>query len=375
MVELTVQDDIEHWRPIDAIESEQETLDRIAAAKSQLGARLRILGHHYQRDEVLAFADRSGDSYGLSRYAAQERAADYIVFCGVHFMAETADILTDDEQAVILPDLSAGCSMADMAALSQVRRAFRQIRDATGEPPLPLTYINSSADIKAFCGEQGGAVCTSSNAANALAWGWQSARRILFLPDEHLGRNTAYKLGVPLEQMAVWDPWQPCGGAEAEQLANTRIILWRGYCSVHQRFLPEHVAFFRERYPDARIIVHPECSFEVVQAADEAGSTDYIIKRITRAAEEEPGSRWAVGTEHHLVGRLQKRFRERLNISNLAFTTCNCATMTRIDPLDLAEVLERLLYGEATNRIRVRDDVKRWARVALERMLEIAGGN
>lgn len=375
MAEHTVTSDQELWDVVEEIETTPETLARIAEAKISLGKRLLILGHHYQRDEIIAFADRTGDSYGLSAYAAKEREAEFIVFCGVHFMAETADILTTDSQAVILPDLSAGCSMADMATLSQVKRAFRQIKELCGEAPVPLTYMNSSAEIKAFCGEQNGAVCTSSNAEAALKWGWLLGNRILFLPDEHLGRNTAYKLGIPLSEMVVWDPLQPYGGVTKKQLMEAKIILWRGYCSVHQRFLPNHIDYFREQFSDTKVIVHPECRFEVVQKADFAGSTDYIIKRIAKAAEEEKGSRWAIGTEHHLVGRLQKQYNGILHISNLAFTTCNCATMTRIDPVDLADSLEKLVQGEITNQIRVNDSVKKWSRVALDRMLTIATGS
>ena len=363
------------FTPSDEIETEQSVLDRIGEAKAKLGKRVLILGHHYQRDEVIAFADRTGDSYGLSAWAAKERDAEFVVFCGVHFMAETADILTDDHQAVILPDLSAGCSMADMANVNQVKRAFRQITDMTGEEPIPLTYMNSSAEIKAFCGEHNGAVCTSSNARAALVWAWQHGKRILFIPDEHLGRNTAYKLGIPLVEMVVWDPLQPNGNVETKALNETRIVLWRGYCSVHQRFIPAHVDFFRSNYPGAKIIVHPECRFEVVDQADFAGSTDYIVKRIEQAAGEKPSSQWAIGTEHHLVGRLQKRFRTQLKISNLAFTTCNCATMTRIDPIDLADILEGLVRGNISNRIRVSDSVKKWSKVALDRMLTIATGS
>ncbi len=363
------------WTPTDSIDTDPSVLDRIATAKAKLGKRVLILGHHYQRDEVIAFADRTGDSYGLSVHAANERDAEFVVFCGVHFMAETADILTDSHQAVILPDLSAGCSMADMANFSQVKRAYRYITEVTGEEPLPLTYMNSSAEIKAFCGEHGGAVCTSSNAQAALKWAWQQRRRILFIPDEHLGRNTAYKLGVPLENMVVWDPLQPNGGVKNGAIDRAPIVLWRGYCSVHQRFIPAHIDYFRTNYPNINVIVHPECRYEVVQQSDFAGSTDYIIKMIERAAENEAGSLWAIGTEYHLVGRLQKRFRDCLKISNLAFTTCNCATMTRIDPIDLAEILEGLVQGKITNQIRVSDSVKQMSKVALDRMLTIATGS
>ncbi|MCX7834721.1 MAG: quinolinate synthase NadA [bacterium] len=370
-MEITARYEEELWKPISLEETNEELLERIRIAKDKLGTSLRILGHHYQRDEVIQFADKTGDSYGLSVYAAEETTAEFIVFCGVHFMAETADILTNDSQIVILPDLSAGCSMADMATFSQVKRAFRLISEITGEAPVPITYMNSSAEIKAFCGEHGGTVCTSSNAKLALQWGWEQNHRILFLPDQHLGRNIAFALGVPLNEMAVWDPFQPNGGLTKSQLLNSKIVLWNGYCSVHQRFLPTHVDFFRKKYPDVRILVHPECSFEVVQKSDEFGSTDYIIKRIERAAREEPNSKWAIGTEHHLVGRLQKRFQNVLKISNLAFTTCNCATMTRIDPLDLAVILEKLVDGKVENRILVKDDVKKNAKLALQKMIEI----
>lgn len=370
-MEITVRFEEELWNPIVLEECDERVLERIRVAKQKLGSSLRILGHHYQRDEVIEFADKTGDSYGLSVYAAQETTAQYIVFCGVHFMAETADILTSEQQKVILPDLSAGCSMADMATIAQVKRAFRQIEEVTGNPPIPITYMNSSAEIKAFCGEKGGAVCTSSNAKQALLWAWKQKDRILFLPDQHLGRNTAYSLGIPLSEMVVWDPLQPNGGVAKSQLEKSKIILWSGYCSVHQRFLPTHVDFFRKKYKDVRILVHPECSFEVVQNADEYGSTEYIIKRIERAAKEEIGSKWAIGTEHHLVGRLQKKFKNVLKISNLAFTTCNCATMTRIDPIDLANILEGLLEGKIENQIVVKENTKYWARIALQRMIEL----
>lgn len=370
-MEKTAKFTDEIWTPVQLESFDESVLERIRIAKSKLGSSLRILGHHYQRDEVIQFADKTGDSYGLAVFASQEKEAQYIVFCGVHFMAETADILSQENQIVILPDLTAGCSMADMASLSQVKRTYRQITEMTGEEPLPITYMNSSAEIKAFCGEMGGVVCTSSNAKQALVWAWKQRRQVLFLPDQHLGRNTAYKLGVPLNEMVVWDPFQPNGGNTKAQLIYSRIVLWSGYCSVHQRFLPAHVEFFRSNFPETKIIVHPECSFDVVQSADESGSTDYIIKRIEKAAREEVGSSWAIGTEHHLVGRLQKQYYRKLKISNLSFTTCNCATMTRIDPIDLVEILEGLLERKVQNQIQVKDETKKWAKIALQRMLEL----
>jgi len=346
---------------------------RIAAARAKLGKEAVIFGHHYQRDEVIQFADHTGDSYKLSRIAA-ESAAKYILFCGVHFMAESADVLGHDYQQVILPDLNAGCSMADMAAIDQVEDCWAALQHAgitasVDGGLLPLTYMNSSAAIKAFCGERGGLVCTSSNAQKAFEWAYARARRILFLPDQHLGRNTAFAMGIPLSEMVVWDPYQINGGISPERLKTARIILWKGHCSVHQRFLPEHVDTVRARYPGIQVIVHPECRWEVCQKADALGSTERIIAVIEAAP---AGSSFAVGTEIHLVNRLSKRFAPLgKQIISLDDAGCLCTTMYRISPQHLAWALENLVEGRVVNRIKVKEDVKRWARVALDRMLEV----
>ncbi|HEY0307721.1 MAG TPA: quinolinate synthase NadA [Acidobacteriaceae bacterium] len=350
------------------------TMDaRIAAARAKLGKEAVIFGHHYQRDEVIQFADHTGDSYKLSRIAA-DSDAKYILFCGVHFMAESADVLGRDYQQVILPDLNAGCSMADMAAIDQVEDCWESLEragltaDAEGGL-LPLTYMNSSAAIKAFCGERGGLVCTSSNARKAFEWAYARARRILFLPDQHLGRNTAFEMGIPLSEMVVWDPWQINGGVSPERLKKARIILWKGHCSVHQRFLPEHVDNIRARHPGMQVIVHPECRWEVCQKADALGSTERIIEVIEQSPE---GSSFAVGTEIHLVNRLTKRFAPLgKKVITLDDAGCLCTTMYRISPQHLAWALENLVEGRVVNRIKVNDDVKHWAKIALDRMLEV----
>jgi quinolinate synthase len=347
--------------------SEQELDERIARAKAELGARLVILGHHYQRDEVVKFADYRGDSLKLSQLAASRPEAEYIVFCGVHFMAESADILSAGHQVVILPDLNAGCSMADMADLEQVEVCWEELDQATRAKIVPVTYINSTAAIKAFVGRNGGAVCTSSNARKIMEWALARGEKALFLPDEHLGRNTAYRLGIPLEQMAVWDPRGAAGGLTDEEIKQARIFLWKGHCSVHQRFLPEHVERARKNHPGIRVITHPECSFEVCQLADEVGSTEYIRKRVV---ESPPGSRWAVGTEIHMINRLAKEHPGRLVVS-LDDCVCMCSTMYRISPQHLCWTLESLVAGQVVNRISVDPETKRWARVALDRMLEI----
>lgn len=350
--------------------------ERIVAARQVLGTSTILLGHHYQRDEVIRFADFTGDSYKLSKAAAETEAA-YIVFCGVHFMAESADILARDGQQVILPDLNAGCSMADMAEIGQVEECWDGLLRAGVEASeiLPLTYMNSSAAIKAFCGERGGLVCTSSNAGKAFAWAFARAKKILFLPDQHLGRNTGRAMGIPLGAMAVYDPWQGlnglAGGLTPERVRAARVILWKGHCSVHQRFLPEHVDKVRAKYPGIRVIVHPECRMEVCEKADALGSTERLI----RIVEESPsGSSFAIGTEIHLVNRLAKRFAPLgKQIVTLDDTGCLCTTMYRISPHHLAWALENLIEGRVVNRIQVREDVKYWARVALDRMLEIRG--
>jgi quinolinate synthase len=347
--------------------------DRIAAARAKLGSSTVLLGHHYQRDEVIRFADFTGDSYKLSQ-AAAETEAQYIVFCGVHFMAESADVLGRDSQQVILPDLNAGCSMADMAEISQVEACWEALERAhMTDGLIPITYMNSSAAIKAFCGENGGLVCTSSNARQAFEWAFQRGKRILFLPDQHLGRNTGYSMGIPLEAMKVWDPWGLAGGLSAQDLAETKILLWKGHCSVHQRFLPSHVDAVRAKYPGIQVIVHPECRWEVCQKADALGSTERLIQIVESAP---TGSIFAIGTEIHLVNRLAKRFagqneKTGKKIITLDDTGCLCTTMYRITPQHLAWALENLVEGRVVNQIAVKKSVKHWARVALNRMLEI----
>ena len=343
---------------------------RIAAARQKLGSTTILLGHHYQRDEVIRFADFTGDSYKLSK-AAAETNANYIIFCGVHFMAESADILAHDGQQVILPDLSAGCSMADMAEISQVEACWETLeRLGLAEDTIPLTYMNSTAAIKAFCGERGGLVCTSSNARSAFEWAFaRGAKHILFLPDQHLGRNTGYTMNIPLDEMSVWDPWSLQGGQTSARLAASRVILWKGHCSVHQRFLPSHVDDVRAKYPGIQVVVHPECRWEVCQKADELGSTEHIISIVEKAP---AGTTFAIGTEIHLVNRLAKQFAEQgKKIISLENHGCLCTTMYRISPQHLAWALENLVEGRVVNRIKVRRNVKHWARVALDRMLEV----
>jgi quinolinate synthase len=351
-------------------DQEMEAIAHIRYAREQLGQRVVILGHHYQRDEVVQFADFQGDSFELSREGAKVNA-EYIVFAGVHFMAESADILSRDDQTVILPNLQAGCSMADMATLQQVLTAWAELEDVLGVPSttqiMPITYMNSAANLKAFVGEHGGTVCTSSNAHGALNWAFAQREKVFFFPDQHLGRNTGRDMGIPLAQMVVWDPFKAYGGLTDEQILNARIILWKGHCSVHQQFQLAHVDLWRERYPDIKIIVHPECMMEVVEKADIVGSTAKIIKTIENAPS---GSQWAIGTEMHLVNRLKARHPDKL-ITLLSPFSCLCSTMYRISPLDLANVLDHLLAGEVINPIRVPSDVKAKARLALDRMLAI----
>ena len=353
--------------------------DRIAAARAKLGSQVLILGHHYQRDEIVRFADVTGDSYKLSKVAAQTDAK-YIVFCGVHFMAESADLLGHQDengitiQQVILPDLNAGCSMADMAEISQVEAAWESLEKiGLTEGLVPLTYMNSTAAIKGFCGERGGLVCTSSNARAAFEWAFDQNRgggkRIFFLPDQHLGRNTGHAMGISLDRMPVWDPWVLQGGQSRLALHAGRVILWKGHCSVHQRFLPSHVDQVRAKYPGIQVIVHPECRWDVCQKADALGSTERLIQIV----EEAPaGSTFAIGTEIHLVNRLAKRFAaEGKKIITLDDSGCLCTTMYRISPQHLAWALENLVEGRVVNQIQVKRTVKRWAKVALDRMLEI----
>jgi quinolinate synthase len=343
---------------------------RIIRAKKALGDRVVILGHHYQRDEVFKHADFSGDSLKLSREAANSNA-EYIVFCGVHFMAEVADIITRPEQIVILPDLSAGCAMADMADLEQVERAWAELSSVLDAEAsiTPVTYINSAADLKSFCGRHGGVVCTSTNAQKILEWSFAQREKVLFFPDQHLGRNTGVKMDIPLEQMVTWDYDQPMGGLTPEAIKQAKIILWKGFCSVHQMFKPEQIENFRSEVPDGKVISHPEASYEVCQLSDYVGSTEFIIRTI---ADSEPGSQWLVGTELNLVNRLhQTMASQNKTVQFMSPMLCMCSTMFRIDPQHLAWVLENLVEGHVVNQISVDKDVANNARVALQRMLEI----
>jgi quinolinate synthase len=347
-----------------------EEMDRgIADAKAALGKRLVILGHHYQRDEVIKFADYTGDSWKLSRQIAHHRDAEFIVFCGVHFMAESADILAAPHQQVILPDLAAGCSMADMAEPEQLELCWRDLeRLGLASSVVPVTYINSAASIKAFVGERGGVVCTSGNAMATLKWAWERGPKILFLPDQHLGRNTACRMGVPLDDMVVWDPNEVDGGCEPEALARARMLLWKGHCSVHTRFTVRQIENTRKQYPGVKVIVHPECTWDVVQAADDNGSTEYILRAVRQSP---PGSIWAVGTEVHLVNRLAHEVAPEKTVLTLDQFGCLCSTMFRVSPNHLLWILEGLLEGRVHNRITVPAETRRWAKVALDRMLTI----
>ena len=356
--------------------SEAEMDERIAAARGKLGSRLLMLGHHYQRDEVIRFADYTGDSFRLASQIANRPKADYIVFCGVHFMAESADVLCAAHQQVILPDLAAGCSMADMAAPDQLETCWEELTlmgvtrgtrtQSTGV--VPVTYINSAASIKAFVGERGGTVCTSSNAAATLKWAFERGDKILFLPDQHLGRNTAYKMGIPLDEMVVWDPNEIFGGVDPDALERARMILWKGHCSVHVRFSAAQIATVRRHHPGIRVIVHPEVPWDVVQAADDSGSTEYIIKTVKNSP---AGSIWAVGTEVHLVNRLAQDVAPERRVVSLDQFGCLCSTMFRVSPNHLLWILEELVEGRVHNRITVSHDQKYWTKVALDRMLTI----
>lgn len=346
--------------------SDQDMDVRIAAAKAALGDRLVVLGHHYQRDEVIKFADVTGDSLKLAQYAASRRAADYVVMCGVHFMAESVNVLGAPHQQVILPDLAAGCSMADMAAIDQLEICWSELRQLGATDVVPVTYINSAASIKGFCGEHGGIVCTSSNASKVMAWGWDRAEKLLMLPDQHLGRNTAYRMGVPLDEMVIWDPEQPFGGLTRDALRQARLILWKGHCSVHTRFSVKQIDAFRRMHPTGKVIVHPECTFDVMQAADECGSTEFIIRTVKNSPK---GSIWAVGTEIHLVNRLAREVAPDRTVQTLDAVGCLCSTMFRISPNHLLWALEGLVDGEVHNRITVDEPTKTFARLALERML------
>ncbi len=366
-------------------------VERIAQRKAQLGERLVILGHHYQQDNVIRFADVVGDSFQLSREAAKLTNAEYVIFCGVHFMAESADILTSDSQKVLLPDMGAGCSMADMAQLDDVEDAWNIIHDACAPIDhftlVPITYMNSAASLKSFVGEHGGAVCTSSNCEKILQWALHqgnptltpqssalsslASTKIIFFPDQHLGRNTAHHMGFPLDSMVVWDYKQPSGGLSEEELRAATFILWKGHCSVHQLFRPEHIDQVRAKHPTVKVIVHPECRHEVVVKADIAGSTDLIGKTISAAP---AGSVWAVGTEVHMVNRLAKQHPDK-HIMILSECQCLCTTMYRIDPPHLLWMLDNLVEGKVVNQITVDPYTKYWARVSLQRMLDITAGN
>ena len=348
--------------------SDEEMDARIAEAKGRLGRRVVILGHHYQRDEVIKFADHTGDSFKLARQVSTHPDAEFIVFCGVHFMAESADVLSGDRQQVILPDLAAGCSMSDMAEPEQLEQCWADLGEMGATGVVPVTYINSAASIKAFCGEHGGVVCTSSNAAATLRWAWERGERILFLPDQHLGRNTAYRLGVPLDDMVVWDPNEIWGGLEPDAVNRARMILWKGHCSVHARFTVRQIENIRAQHPGIRVIVHPEVTWDVVRAADDSGSTEYIIKTVR---ESPAGSVWAVGTEIHLVNRLARQLQPDRTVLSLDQFGCLCSTMFRVSPNHLLWVLEGLIDGEVHNRIVVPDTQKHWTKVALDRMLAI----
>ena len=348
--------------------SDDEMAERIARARADLGSRLLILGHHYQRDEVIRFADFTGDSFKLAREAANRPDADYIVFCGVHFMAESADVLSAPHQQLILPDLAAGCSLADMAEADQLAVCWDELQALGATDVIPVTYINSAASLKAFCGERRGVVCTSGNAEPTLRWAWERGRQILFLPDQHLGRNTAYRMGVPLEEMVVWDPDLAYGGVSPDSLETARIILWKGHCSVHTRFSVPQVEHLRRQHPGVRVIVHPECTWEVAQAADDCGSTEYIIRAVTGSP---AGSTWAIGTEVHLVSRLAAELAPERTVLTLDPIGCLCSTMFRVSPNHLLWVLEGLRDGVVHNRIVVPEREKHWTRVALDRMLEI----
>jgi len=364
--------------------SEAELRVRIQSAKEYLGSKLAILGHHYQQDAVIEFADFTGDSFELSRKAADQRGIEYVIFCGVHFMAESADILTPENVRVILPDLGAGCSMADMANLDQTLECWEQLQSTCpGRRIVPITYMNSSAAIKAFVGEHGGAVCTSSNCRNVLEWALNDnssgvtmpgtaqpgapKTKILFFPDQHLGRNTAYAMGYSLDRMALWDPREDLGGNDARSLRQADFVLWKGHCSVHQLFRPEHVDQVREKYTDMKVIVHPECRWEVVQKADMTGSTAMIVKTIEAAP---PGSQWAIGTEVHLINRLAHQHPEQ-KIIVLSDCQCLCTTMYRIDLPHLCWAIENLVEGKVVNEIKVDPQTRKWATLALDRMLAI----
>ncbi|MFW5799890.1 MAG: quinolinate synthase NadA [Spirochaetota bacterium] len=343
-------------------------LDRISKAKEKLGKDLLILGHHYQMDEIIQFADKRGDSLALSKFAAEVENIKYVVFCGVHFMAEVADILTDDDVKVMLPDMEAGCTMAEMANIKDVESAWKQIKEINPSGKIiPITYINCDAKLKAFVGKNGGSICTSGNAEKIIKWAMDKGDKLFFFPDQHLGRNISYELGVPLENMRTWTPKTELGGNTSEDIKNAQLILWNGYCSVHTKFRPSHIDYWRKRDPEINIIVHPECNFNVTMNADYYGSTSKIIKIIDEAPK---GSKWAVGTEAHLVSRLQKEYPDKF-ITNLSTFECVCGTMYRIRPPYLLYVLENLVRGDIINQISVEKDIAGYTKTALDKMFEI----
>jgi quinolinate synthase len=355
--------------PSELITASKEGLqDRITAARAALGSRVVILGHHYQRDEVIRHADFTGDSFKLAQLATTRPEADFIVFAGVHFMAESADILSAPHQRVILPDMNAGCTMADMAETDQVDECWDEVTRVVGDDVIPVTYMNSTAALKAFVGRHGGSVCTSSNARAVLEWSFAQKRRVLFFPDQHLGRNTAFRMGIPLEDMPLWDPYEDRGGLGDEQIRNARVLLWKGHCSVHNRFTPEMVDKRRAQIPGVRVMVHPECRFEVAQKADLIGSTEGILKIVRESA---PGTKWAIGTELNMVQRLAREVAPEREVVSLDDCFCVCGTMFRIDPPHLTWVLEGLVAGVVRNQVSVPADIARDAKTALDRMLKI----
>ena len=349
--------------------SDPQLVERAKAARAGLGSKAMVLGHHYQRDEVIAFADIRGDSFKLAQAAADNTDAEFIFFCGVHFMAESADILTTPNQKVILPDLSAGCSMADMATASQVNDCWQVLgKLGVAAKTIPITYMNSSAAIKSFTGKNNGAVCTSSNAARAMKWAFENGEKILFLPDQHLGRNTAVlSLGLTLNDCVLWNPWKPNGGLTDDQIKKSKVILWRGHCSVHGRFSIHNINDVRQQVPGIKVLVHPECQHEVVSNADVVGSTEMIIKTVRESA---PGSKWAIGTELNLVSRLANETLDK-QVVFLDKTVCYCSTMNRIDLPHLVWVMESLVSGRLVNQIKVEAEIAKYAKVALERMLAL----
>lgn len=348
--------------------SDEQVLTELKAIKERMGSRVVVLGHHYQQDDVISFADIKGDSLELARKASEIKEAEYIMFCGVHFMAETADMLTTEKQHVILPDLRAGCSMADMANRREIDIAWKYLTDCTSDKIVPITYINCSAALKSFVGENDGSICTSSNAEKVITWGLNQGEKLLFFPDQHLGRNTCYKLGIKLEEMVVYDPRQRFGGLTPEQIQKAKVILWYGFCSVHQGFNKEHIKMWREKEPERILIVHPECSFDVVQGADLAGSTSYIINQIKEA---NPGTKFAVGTEINLVNRLAAQY-PHLDITSLSPYQCLCTTMYRVRPRWLLESFRSIERNKPINIIKVDEVTKKFALKALDQMLSIS---